>query len=201
MVRLAPIKHDSVTKISSIKGQGNCISNIRKKIFKRNGKESDVQHAIVKLLISKTFGSQRKKSFPGKIFVNSISLSKYCLSDSSGVDGDIYFPDQDEPEVKITIQPRSETMDNLAKTVLKNTSDYNRMQYSLPNTFDRFPFSSRPPQFDPSKAPSQVPVPSSPPHAKVYNQASKVIAQSKPSLSNPNVLFCKPDEMARTIIY
>ena len=126
---------------------------------------------------------------------------KHCFSDSSGVDGDIYFPDQDEPEVKITIQPRSETLDNLAKTVLQNTSDNNKKQYSLPNTFDRFPFSSRPPQFDPSKTPSQVPVPGYPPLVKVNSQAGKVMAQSKPSLSNPNVLFCKPDDMARTIIY
>ena len=75
----------------------------------------------------------------------------------------------------------------------------------MSNTFDRFPFSSRPPQFDPSPTPSQVPsqtpVPTSPPLPRVYSQASKVIAKSKPSLSNPNVIFCKPDEMTRTIIY
>ena len=55
-------------KYCPIKGQGNCFSNFHKKIFKRNADESDIQNAVVKLLISKTFGSQRKMSSKGKIY-------------------------------------------------------------------------------------------------------------------------------------
>ena len=121
-------------------------------------------------------------------------------ADNSGVDGDIYFSTEKQAEGGLTIQSRSQTLDQLARTVLGSNSGQH-----LSSTCDRFPFSSRPPQFDQSgvtgsKMYGQTnkgvsPIPS------VYGQTNKGVPKSKPSLSNPNVLFCKPEEVPRTIIY
>ena len=131
-----------------------------------------------------------------------ILLNEPFLSDpsSSGVDGSIYSLAEEPSEGQLDIQPRSQTMDNLAISVL---SDNNQTQYCKTNSFDRFPFSSRQPQFNPNldtgtnKTPTTTNQKSSP---QLY-YASKNILKSKPSLSNPNVLFCSPDDMTRSIIY
>ena len=131
-------------------------------------------------------------------------ISKFGFSpdpSSPGVDGEIYLPAEDEPDRVLTIQPRTQTLDNLAKSLLSNTSDYEKIKYSLSNTFDRFPFSSHSPPFDPSKAPIQTPIPSTSPQPRVYSQTKKVTGQSKQSLTNPNVLFCKTEEITTSIIY
>jgi len=65
--------------------------------------------------------------------------------------------------------------------------------YQLNNNYDRFPFMSRPPQFAPGG--SQAPT------STLYKMDSKTLLKSKPSMSNPNVLFCTPEDMTRTIIY
>ena len=134
------------------------------------------------------------------------------LSDpsSSGVDGSIYSLAEEPSEGQLDIQPRSQTMDNLTRSVLSNTSglsDNNQNQYQKTNTFDRFPFSSRPPQFNPDldkvtnkKATNTIPI-SSPQLHRVDYYSSKNILKSKPSLSNPNVLFCTPDDMTRSVIF
>ena len=102
------------------------------------------------------------------------------VSSSSGEDGDIYSLAEETSASCETIQPEPETR-----------------AVATHHSCDRFPFSSRPPQFnpntgtDPSLRPAQL--------YGVYSQTTKV--PSKPSLSNPNVLFCTPHDMTRSIIY
>jgi len=175
---------DNTSLFSVSPGESRCCSGIQN-LFTRNH-DNEAQNAVVKLLISKTFGSQRKTVFSD--------------ADNSGVDGDIYFSTEKQAEGGLTIQSRSQTLDQLARTVLGSNSGQH-----LSSTCDRFPFSSRPPQFDQngvngSKIYGQTnkgvsPIPS------VYGQTNKGVPKSKPSLSNPNVLFCKPEEVPRTIIY
>ena len=136
------------------------------------------------------------------------SINIFTVPSSSGIDGDIYSLAEEPSEGQLDIQPRSQTMDNLARSVLTNTtsqSDNNQTQYSMTNSFDRFPFSSRPPQFNPNtstvtnKKENTTKTTSSAHLYGVYTQNSKL--KSKPSLSNPNVLFCTQDDMTRSIIY
>ena len=64
----------------------------------------------------------------------------------------------------------------------------------------RFPFMSRPPQFAPGP---ELHVPSGQGRGQgLYRIDSKTLGlKSKPSVSNPNVLFCTPEDMQGTIIY
>lgn len=139
----------------------------------------------------------------------SINFIVLSVPSSSGVDGDIYSLAEDPSEGILDIQPRSQTMDKLARSVLTNNSsvsDNNKTQNSMANSYGGFPFSSRPPQFNPSpitvknNSVTTSHKENSPQLYRTYSQASKVILKSKPSLSNPNVLFCTPDDMIRSVI-
>ena len=125
---------------------------------------------------------------------------------SSGADGDIYSLEEELTEGQLSIQSRSETWNNFSRPKLAEatvTSDDKHTLNSLTNSCDRFPFSSRPPQFDPnpreeiSNNGTQTNIST---HLYgVYSQHNNLA--STHSLSNPNVLFCSPDDMTRSIIY
>ena len=129
----------------------------------------------------------------------------YSAPSSSRIDGTIYSLAEDHSEGQISLQPRSETMDNLARSVINKSSDDKHTKYSTTKSYDRFPFSSRPPQFNPnhnsgvSKTEDTTNTTSSIQLYSLYSQNNKL--KSKPSLSNPNVLFCTPDDMTRSNIY
>ena len=132
-----------------------------------------------------------------------ILLNEPFLSDpsSSGVDGSIYSLAEEPSEGQLDIQPRSQTMDNLARSVL---SDNNLAQYQMTSSFDRFPFSSRPPQFNQTtitETNQSIVATNSTISPKLYRMTGKVILKSKPSLSNQNVLLCSPDDMTRSVNY
>ena len=124
---------------------------------------------------------------------------------SSGADGDIYSLEEELTEGQLSIQSRSETWNNFSRPKLAEatvTSDDKHTLNSLTNSCDRFPFSSRPPQFDPnpreeiSNTGIQTNV-----STHLYGVYSQHKLASSQSLSNPNVLFCSPDDMTRSIIY
>ena len=125
---------------------------------------------------------------------------------SSGADGDIYSLEEELTEGQLSIQSRSETWNNFSRPKLAEdtgTSNDKHTLNSLTTSCDRFPFSSRPPQFDPN--PNEE-IGKSGTKTKryallygVYSQHNKLA--STQSLSNPNVLFCSPDDMTRSIIY
>lgn len=112
---------------------------------------------------------------------NNISISHVSAPSAPEVDRTLYS-DAEGPYEK----------DSLQQSELTNTETKSDDNQGL-NTCDRFPFSSRPPQFSLTKSRLRA---ASPPHQ--YSQGTK--QRSKPSLSNPNVLFCTPDDMTRTII-
>jgi len=170
---------------------------VRNLFQKTRGSSREDQNAVVKSIIQKTFGSQRNKPI-------------HALSSSSGVDGSIYSSAEEQHEGHLEIEPRSQTMDNLARSVLTKSSGLSKnkqAQYQTTNSFDRFPFSSRPPQFNPNdtavtnKATTTRNQQASASLYRVDSYASKIELKSKPSLSNPNVLFCTPKDMTNSIIY
>ena len=127
------------------------------------------------------------------------------MPSSSRIDGTIYSLAEDPSEGQISIQPRSETMDNLARSVVNKSSDDVQTKYSTTKSYDRFPFSSRPPQFNhnPTSGAKQTEATTNTTSTtqlySLYSQNNKM--KHKPSLSNPNVLFCTPDDMTRSNIY
>jgi hypothetical protein len=134
-------------------------------ILKRHGASQGGAHGF---LISKMFDRQRSNQIP--------------ISSSSEVDGDIYSLAEEISDGEVSNQTEAD---------VGATRDAMATQQS----YDRFPFSSRPPQFSTNTRPDTRPAQL----YRVYSQATKV--SSKPSLSNPNVLFCTPHDMTRSIIY
>ena len=176
----------------------------------------------MKSIIQKTFGSQRNKPIHGKVIIYFLPydpdlyvlhLYAHFLSEPSssfGVDDSIYFFTEEQNEGHLEIEPRSQTMDNLARAVRTKTSGLSDNKQAKPETtksFDRFPFSSRPPQFTPNntsvtnKTNANKHQQRSTPLYRVDSYASKIELKRKPSMSNPNVLFCAPEDMTKSIVY
>ena len=124
---------------------------------------------------------------------------------SSGADGDIYSLEEELTEGQLSIQSRSETWNNFFRPKLDKATGTSDDKHTLtsPMSSDRFPFSSRPPQFDPNPREEMSKTGTKTIKSVhlygVYSQNNKIA--SAQSLSNPNVLFCSPDDMTRSIIY
>lgn len=156
-----------------------CLS-IQKLFDMKTRDDREAQNAFLNSLISSTFGSGRK--------------TKNANSASFPVDVSIYSSEEvpSGTQLELVIQPRSQTMEHLARSVLTSSQTL----HSGTNNTDRFPFSSRPPQFSTAQTsePNQT-------TGNLYRVDSKKVFKPKPSLSNPNVLFFTPDEMPRSVIH
>merc|ERR1719458_2342998 len=165
----------TLSLFSGNEGSLTCCPLIKMLRGRQDERRTAAQAAAVSSFLNRTFGKP---------------LHATDVRATSSLDGSIYSTAENQPGSSDHKEKRDMYLAGRGNSPPDGQTNN---AYQLNNNYDRFPFMSRPPQF--------VPGGSQAPTSTLYKLDSKTLLKSKPSVSNPNVLFCTPEDMTRTIIY
>jgi len=168
----------TLSLFSGNEGSLTCCPLIKMLRGRQDERRTAAQAAAVSSFLNRTFGKP---------------LHATDVRATSSLDGSIYSTAENQPGSSDQEKKRDMYLAGRGISPSDGLSNQTNNAYQLNNNYDRFPFMSRPPQF--------VPGGSQAPTSTLYKLDSKTLLKSKPSVSNPNVLFCTPEDMTRTIIY